>query len=93
MARTDNLGNFLTEFVFPTTTYRIRSDVFNNCKSLKKLDFTNVTSIPTIDNVDFINGVPSDCEIVVPNDLYNTWITANVWSDISSYIVKESDYR
>ena len=30
--------------------------------------------------------------IVVPNDLYNTWITTNVWSDISSYIVKESDY-
>lgn len=30
--------------------------------------------------------------IVVPDDLYETWITTNVWSDISSYIVKESDY-
>lgn len=31
--------------------------------------------------------------IVVPDDLYETWITANVWADISSYIVKESDYQ
>lgn len=83
----------LTEFVFPSTTTKIRRGVFNNCKSLKKIDFTNVTSVPTIDNVDFINGVPSDCKIVVPDDLYETWITSNVWSDISSYIVKESNYQ
>ena len=82
----------LTEFVFPTTTYRIRSGVFSNCKSLKKLDFTKMTYVPTLDNVNFISGVPSDCKIVVPNDLYNTWITTSVWSNISSYIVKESDY-
>lgn len=82
----------LTSIVIPATITRIRTGVFAQCYSLKKVDFTKLTAVPTLDNVNTFSNIPDDCKFVVPDDLYNSWITANNWSSLTSHIVKESDY-
>ena len=82
----------LTSIVIPATITRMRANVFTRCYSLKKVDFTKLTAVPTLDNVNAFSNIPDDCKFVVPNNLYNSWITTNNWSNLTSHIVKESDY-
>ena len=44
-----------------------------------------------IDSTNVFNYVPNDCKIIVPDSLYESWITASNWSDFASQIVKESE--
>lgn len=80
----------LTKFTAPSTLTRIRSYAFAGCLSLKEIDFTQSTAVPTLDNINVFNYVPTDCKFIVPDSLYSTWTTANNWSNFASQIVKES---
>ena len=58
-------------------------------------DFSNCTTIPTLSNVNAFNGINNNTSnIVVPDELYDQWITTTNWSNsnIKSKIVKKSDY-
>ena len=57
------------------------------------VDFRRATMIPTLDSGCF-NNIQSDCKIVVPDALYDDWITATNWSasNIVGHIVKASEY-
>lgn len=66
------------------TTYSL-----GNCYGLKKLDFSNFTSVPSFGTGAISLGKASI--IIVPDNLYNTWITASGWSGWASYIVKASE--
>ncbi len=81
----------LSAIVFPASLTTIMSNAFTSCNSMIKYDFTACTSIPTLANT---NGLKlnSSTKIVVPDDLYDSWIAATNWSTYSSYIVKESEY-
>ena len=68
----------------------IEANAFLNCYGVKFYDFTNCTSVPSLANTNAFSGIASDCKIVVPDSLYNSWKTS--WSTYSSYIVKESEY-
>lgn len=67
---------------------------FYNCTSLKLIDFRGRTkdTIPSVDEYDPFDGIPSTCKIVVPDRLYDSWITTSRWTEIASQIVKESEY-
>lgn len=82
----------LAEVVFAKGTTAISALAFQNCTSAKLYDFRKATSVPTLANTNAFDKIPSDCKIVVPDSLYNSWIVATNWSNYASYIVKESEY-
>lgn len=83
----------LAYYKVESTTTRVRGAVFAGCLSLKLVDFTSLSAVPTLDNVNAFSDIPDDYIILVPDDLYNSWITTNNWSSLTSHIVKESDYN
>lgn len=70
----------------------IQTNTFYLCISVVKYDFTNSTAVPSLANTNAIT-VNADTKIVVPDDLYETWIGTTNWSTYASYIVKESEYN
>jgi hypothetical protein len=68
---------------------------FNGCSSIAFYDFRGHTSVPTLSSSNAFSGIASDCKIVVPDELYDTWITATNWSSssVSKYIVKASEFN
>lgn len=82
----------LTHYKVDSGITKVRSQAFYDCLSLKLVDFTSLSAVPTLDNVNAFTNIPDDCKFVVPDDLYNNWITANNWSSLTSHIIKESDY-
>lgn len=83
----------LTHYKVESMITRVRSQVFYECLSLKLVDFTDLSAVPTLDNVNAFTNIPDDCKIVVPDNLYEDWIVANNWSNLTDHIVKESDYE
>ena len=65
--------------------------MFNSCSSLELVDYHLATAVPAIDSSAF-NGTNTTFQIVVPDELYDTWIAATNWSARSSQIVKYSEY-
>lgn len=69
------------------------STTFGNCFAMKYYDFSTHTSIPTLSNTNTFNNIPSDCKIIVPDSLYETWIGTTNWSTYASKIIKKSDWE
>lgn len=78
--------------VIPNTVTQIDANAFNNCYSMTFCDFSTHTVIPTLANTNAFTNIPSDCKIIVPDALYDTWIAATNWSTYASYIIKKSDW-
>ena len=74
----------------PTTTL-IQSQAFQMCCSILMLDCRDFTSVPTLQQTNVFNNYPPDFKIVVPDVLYEEWISANAWSAFSNIIFKASD--
>ena len=67
--------------------------VFQNCTSLKVIDCRTATGVPSVGNASQFNGVPSGCQFVVPDNLYDAWSTATNWVAFDNLVfVKASDY-
>ena len=62
---------------------------------MKTFDFRRSTSVPTLSNVNAFTNTPTIKEIVVPDELYDTWITSGNWNSslyqIKTSIVKASE--
>jgi hypothetical protein len=71
----------------------IAASAFDGCTSMKVYDFTPCTYVPTLANTNAFTSIPSDCKIVVPDSLYDSWIAATNWSTYASQIIKASDYE
>ena len=67
------------------------SATFDGCTSLEFILFKNSEAVPTITETTFAN-TNDTYKVIVPDTMYETWISASVWSDISSHITKVSDY-
>ena len=67
---------------------------FNGCTALQLVDFSQATAVPTLSNTNAFANTNSTYKIVVPDDLYSSWIAASNWSNssIKSHIVKVSEY-
>jgi hypothetical protein len=55
-------------------------------------DLSQATAVPSLANTNAFSGIPSDCKIIVPDALYDTWIAAPNWSSYASQIVKDSEF-
>ena len=78
----------LTNINIPNNVSQIVGNTFNGCRSLSLIDFGNTrTTIPTLQNVNAFNGLPSNYQIAVPDALVDRWKTTRNWSSISSHIV------
>ena len=91
-----SLESFQFPVILNTTPYnsRIYALAFNNCTSLKLLDLTKVNGIVTLDNINAFSGVHQDFKVVVPDNLYSSYLADSVWSQLASgTIVRESDYQ
>ena len=82
----------LSSVVIPQGVTSIGSQAFNGCSSLVILDFSELTSVPSLSST---NTIPTHAEIriIVPDDLYDTWIAATNWSSFASKIVKASEFN
>ena len=59
---------------------------FNGCTHLELVDFSQATSVPSLSNINAFQNTNNYYRIVVPNALYNQWITSTNWSTFASHI-------
>lgn len=69
------------------------TNMFNGCTSLELVDMTGSTGVPQLANVNNFANTNNTYTIVVPDSLYNTWITATNWASISPHIMTQSDWN
>lgn len=79
--------------IIPPSVTSIGNEAFYNCYSVAFYDFSHHTSVPTLSNINAFTGILSNCKIIVPDSLYDTWIAATNWSIYADYIVKSSEYK
>lgn len=76
----------------PSNVTSISSDVFYDCWGLQYVDFSNHNAVPSLGGSSAFTNTPSNCRIVVPDNLYSSWIAATNWSSIKSKIVQASQF-
>ena len=83
----------LASVVIPSSVTSIKNTAFNTCLGMAFYDFRASESVPTLGGTSVFGSIPSDCKIVVPDDLYDTWIVATNWSTHASKIIKASEFN
>jgi hypothetical protein len=83
----------LTIIVIPQNVTSIGNDTFFSCYGMAYYDFRASIAVPTLSSTSVFEYIPSDCKIVVPDSLYDTWIAATNWSTYASQIVKASEFN
>ena len=81
----------LVNIKIPSNIITIGNYFLSYANSLRYCDFSKHTVVPTLGTGAF-SSCPDDYKIVVPNSLYEDWIAANNWSNLSSHIIKKSDW-
>ena len=56
-------------------------------------DFSGCSAIPELNSEYNINPIENITSIIVPDTLYDNWITANNWSIYASKIIKASEVQ
>ena len=83
----------LASIVIPSSVTSIGTNAFYNCQGMACYDFRASKSVPILSNTNAFDSIPSDCKIVVPDSLYDTWIAATNWSTHASKIIKASEFN
>jgi len=83
--------NSLTKIRMPASIQSIDGFAFAYCDNLELMDCRACVSVPALtgDAIDIGNG---DTQIIVPDNLYEEWISTTGWSRVADQIVKESDW-
>lgn len=77
----------LTSITLSDSLTAVSANTFNTCTSLKYINFgNNRTTIPTLANVNAFEN-SNDCQIIVPDVLYNSWIKATNWNSTTNNII------
>ena len=61
---------------------QFRFSCFYNCYSLKIIDMTNRTSVPSTQDSTLPTWAQKNLKIVVPDELYDDWIVATNWTGL-----------
>lgn len=83
----------LASVVIPKNVTSIGNNAFYSCYGMYYYDFSQCTSVPTLGNSAVFTSISSTCKMIVPDDLYDTWIAATNWSSHKSKIVKASEFN
>ena len=73
----------------PASLKKLKSAAFYNCKSLKRVDFSNHTSIPSLESANAFQNTHADLQIKVPESLIDEWKAATNWVNYADKIVTE----
>ena len=89
-----SIGNYtfqncysLANITISTSVTSIGEYAFRNCYGMRYYNFSACTAIPALSNTNTFDGIPSDCQMLIPSALYNNWKTATNWATYKSYMV------
>ena len=77
----------LASITIPDSITYINSSTFANCYGMRYYDFSACTDIPSLLKTNTFNGIPSDCQMLIPEVLYDEWSTATNWATYASKMV------
>lgn len=77
----------LLRIKIPGNVVQIMPSAFKNCHSVCYYDFSACTSVPTLPSTDTFDGIPADCQMLIPSALYDEWSTATNWATYAKYMV------
>ena len=77
----------LASITIPDSITYINSSTFANCYGMRYYDFSACTDIPSLLKTNAFNGIPSDCQMLIPAALYDEWSAATSWATYASYMV------
>jgi hypothetical protein len=75
----------LSEIYFPKTIRTVGASIAKKT-DLSLLDFSSLRNIPILSNTSILSGIPTKCEIRVPEDLYDEWVVATNWVNYADNI-------
>lgn len=67
----------------------INANAFYGCSSCLLYDFRDASYVPHLSSLDIFYGINDNAKILVPENLYDEWVTATNWASYSSHIVTE----
>ena len=76
----------LAEVNIPASITNLGYNTFYNCTNMKTYNFENHTTVPKIYQNTF-GTMPTNCSIIVPIELYDSWTNTSNWSTYSNNIV------
>ena len=78
----------IEQVIFEGDVTSVGTHSFYNCQSMKVIDFTKCTQVPTLRGTyAFYNMSNKKYQIKVPSALYDEWISATNWSSVANKIV------
>ena len=77
----------LASIVIPDGVTSIGSNAFQNCFGMRYYDFSACTAIPALSNKNAFSNIPSDCQMLIPSELYSNWKIATNWATYASHMV------
>ena len=77
----------LASVTIPDSVTSIRNYAFGNCYGIRYYDFSACTAVPALSDTNAFNKIPSDCQMLIPTELYDEWSTATNWATYASYMV------
>ena len=81
----------LTSVVMPQSLTSIGSSAFRYNNKIVIYDFRNAISVPTLSNTDAFDSINDICVFIIPDTLYDEWISATNWSTYVDYMYKASE--
>ena len=89
-----SIGNYsfcfcysLASITIPDGVTSIGNYAFQNCYGMRHYDFSECTAIPALSNKNAFNGIPSDCQMLIPSALYDEWKASTNWATYASNMV------
>lgn len=77
----------LKKIVLPHNVTKINANAFTNV-GITRFDFSQSTTIPTVETNSFQTD---NLKIIIPDSLYDEWITTGNWTTYATYCVKASE--
>ena len=77
----------LASITIPNGVTSIGGYAFAACYGMRYYDFSTCTDIPSLLKTNAFNGIPSDCQMLIPEALYDEWSTATNWATYASKMV------